>query len=176
MNDLVIQVIANREHRGVIQDLLEGNLSRVRICTFNVHDVQLIDITLSLRLKRLLASRCTVTVAFGEELRDPETLQPKNQLCRQVLDFLQELQDHGAKVLYVPTPMLHAKVIYVEKGLAHGRMRTRALVTSANLTPTAIGGGNYELGVGLDNLDANAVVEQKIKEFTDRVIRSGRSF
>lgn len=175
MNDLAIQVVADREHRGMIQHLLEGKLSRVRICALNIHDVQLINITLSLRLKRLLASECTVTVAFGEELWDRDTFEPKNERCRQVIDFLWDLQEHGANVWYVGKPMLHAKVVYVEAGLADGRMRSRALVTSANLTPTAIGGGNYELGVSLDNLDAEGALQLKIWEFTDTVIKHGRS-
>lgn len=175
MGDVSIEIIADREHLGAIQGLLDGRPFRVRLFAFVVHDIQLIDTSLSRRLKTLLSSGCTVTVAFGGSLWKPGTVEPKDKVCRQAFAFLEELQDRGANIRYVQRPMLHAKLLYVEEMLRGHRKDTRCLVTSANFTRSATRGGNRELGVSLGNLAADVRLENKIRSFTNKVIDSGRS-
>ncbi len=169
-----VEVVANQHHRGVIERLLEGRPFRVRLYALHVHDVQLISSSLGLRLIRLLGSDCTVTVAFGDRLWDTETGSPRNELCRQVLDFLKEIEDYGANVWHVPDPLLHAKVLYVEEEMPGAGRTSRALVSSANFTETGIGGSNFELGIGFEDLEACPILAQSIKKFTDGVLGAAR--
>lgn len=170
-----IEIVANKDHLSVVDRFLQGRLSRVRIYALNVHDVQLINTSLRLRLIRLLGSECTVTIAFGENLSKPGTGEPRNEFCRRLIGFLKELEEHGARVWYVPRPMLHAKVLYVEQAVTDSRQSTRALITSANFTNTAIRGDNFELGVAFENLESHPTLKEGIKRFTDGVLGAKRS-
>jgi phosphatidylserine/phosphatidylglycerophosphate/cardiolipin synthase-like enzyme len=172
---LAVRIVANREHLGAIQDFLDGDLSRVRLCTYSIRDIQLVNSSLSLRLKRLLSTNCTVSVAFGEDLWKPGSSDPRDEVCRQTLAFLKDLEHRGATVWYVPRPMLHAKVVYVEGRGATGSPLARALVTSANLSTSATRGNNYELGVELNDLHNEPDLQQRVKDFTGRAINVGRS-
>jgi len=169
-----IKIVANKDHLTVIDRFLQGKLSRVRIYALNVHDVQLINTSLRLRLIRLLGSECTVTIAIGENLWQRRA-EPRDEIRRQrLIEFLKELEEHGARVWYVPRPMLHAKVLYVEQSMAGPPQSARALITSANFTNTAIRGGNFELGVALENLESCPTLQEDIKKFTDRVLGAAR--
>jgi len=174
MDDLKIEIVANKDHLSVIDRFLQGRPSRVRLYALNVHDVQLIDTSLRLRLIRLLGSECTVTIAFGENLYKPGTVEPKNEFCRQLIDFLKELEDYGASVWYVPRPMLHAKVLYVEQPVTDSRQSIRALITSANFTDMAIRGSSFELGVAFENLESDPALQESIEKFTDGVLGAKR--
>jgi len=99
----------------------------------------------------------------------------KDEASRQALQFLHDLEVLGARVYYVPSPRLHAKVLYVEERIARSRYTTDALVTSANFTQRGIGGGNYELGIALRNLESLPGVKNKIRDFTNGVLGRARS-
>lgn len=176
MNDLTIEVVANRDHRAVVERFLSGRPYRVRIYAFNIHDIQLNSMTLRSRIFRLLASEeCTVTVAYGASLLRRDRQEARDETSRQVLEFLHDLEAHGARVYHVPRPMLHAKVLYIEERLADNRYSSRALVSSANFTEPGIGGSNYELGISLHDLESRPSLKNKIKEFTNGVLGRARS-
>ena len=172
MDEPKIKIVANENHYSVIDRFLEGKPYRVRIYALNVHDVQLINTSLRRRLIRLRGSGCTVTIAFGENLYKQGTDKPRNALCGELIEFLKELEGHGARVWYVPK--LHAKVLYVEHTMEHSRQLILALITSANLTNNAIRGANFELGVAFEDLALYPTLRQDIEKFTDGVLGAQR--
>lgn len=169
MNHLAIEVVANREHRAVIERLLQGRPSLVRVCALNIHNVELKTATLKSRLLELLASQdCTVTLVYGSSLLKRDRQEARDEKSRDVLDFLAQMEDHGARVHRVPR--LHAKVLYVEERLTERERSIRALISSANFTESGIGGRNYEVGIGLNDLELQPALKQRIKYFTDGVL------
>lgn len=170
-----VEFVVSAEHRGTVDRFLAGTPSRVRIYALNVHDVQLIRTSLRLRLIRLLNLGSEVTLAFGESLWNRDTWEPRDEASAQLVKFLIELRDNGARVWYVPNPMLHAKVLYVEEATKNGRRPVRCLVTSANFTETALGGNNFELGAVFQDLDLCPQLNKRVKDFTDGVLGAGRS-
>jgi len=118
---------------------------------------------------------CEVTVAFGESLWNRETGKPKDENSAQLIKFLMELQTNNARVWYVPNPLLHAKVLYIEEPAEDGSESIRALVTSANFTERALCGANFELGVVFHDLDLYSHLKERVEKFTDGVLGAGRS-
>lgn len=170
-----VEFVVNAEHRSAVDQLLGGLPSRVRIYALNIHDVQLIRTSLRLRLIRLLNSGCEVTLAFGESLWNRDTGEPRNEASAQLIKFLIELQDNRARIWYVPNPLLHAKVLYIEESAEDGQWSIRALITSANFTETALGGDNFELGAVFQDLDLFPHLKNRVKDFTNGVLGAGRS-
>lgn len=176
MTNQQVQVIANKDHRRVVESFLEGRPHRVRIYAFAIRDVHLNTKRLGQHLIRLLASRrCTVTIAYGERLLKRDRQTAKDEASRQALQLLQTLEALGARVYYVPRPMLHAKVLYVEERIAKDQYSTRALVSSANFTKGGMRGGNYELGIALPQLESLPGVKNKIRDFSSGVLGKARS-
>ena len=168
MQNLNVEIVPNRDHIGVIERLLQGDPSRVRIYALNVRDVKLASAKLGSRLSRLLASgRCTVTIVYGGTLLKKDKRRAKDKGCREALEFLHRLEGLGARVYW--NRKLHAKVLYVEDRMPQGGNSTRALISSANFTKSALT-WSHELGVAFDHLDSRPCVKHRIEQFTNGVL------